>query len=278
MRASRLCGWRGLVLSQLVSKKTRIMRILPAVLVLLVMAVTHVQASFMTWEAPVTISSDSDIATLGTLDRAYNMGGAATTVNGVLFGRFAQNGQDGFDSDTYRTWTVGNTTLGDGSKRLYDPTSRGFASAPFSGLSSGYQTLLSSANYNASDDWSSIGPLRLTLNGLTIGQKYLFQSWVNDSRKEDAGRSQNANSGGATSATMQFNTSGATDGGVGQYLIGTFTADATSQVVTFSGLAEPYYVAEISGFQLRSVPEPSSLVLFVSCIFGLLAYAWRKRK
>lgn len=249
------------------------MSILSMALVLSVMAVTHVQAGLVTWQTPVTISGDADVSTQGTLERAYNMGGPATTVNGVVFARFAQNGQDGFDSGTYRTWTVGSTTLGDGSKLLYDPTSRGNEAAPFSGLGATYQTLLSSANYNASDDWSTISPLVLTLTGLTVGQKYLFQSWTNDSDLSDWGRSQNVQSGGATSDTVDFNTTDI-DGGVGQYLIGTFTADATSQVITYIGLDENVHCAEVGAFQLRSIPEPASLGLLA---LGGLAL-WRRRR
>jgi hypothetical protein len=274
--------WRGSVLLNPLSKETRVMRVLATVLVLAALAVTQVQAGVVTWQTPVTISGDTDVSTEGTLERAYNMGGAATTVNGVTFGHFAQNGDaDGFASGTYQTWTVDNTTLGDGSKELYNPSSRGSTSAPFSGLSANYQSLLKDANYNTVD-WSNISPLVLALNGLTIGQPYLFQSWFQDAAQADAYHIQNVTSGGATSATMQCNTSNA-DGGVGQYVIGTFMADATSQVVTFTGLAAPEHSTEIAGFQLRAIPslptpEPNTLFMAVSGLIGLLAYAWRKRK
>jgi len=35
---------------------------------------------------------------------------------------------------------------------------------------------------------------------------------------------------------------------------------------------------DLNGFQLKSVPEPTAMVLVFSGVIGLLAYAWRKRK
>ena len=35
---------------------------------------------------------------------------------------------------------------------------------------------------------------------------------------------------------------------------------------------------DLNGFQLQSIPEPTSMIMLFTCVFGLLAYAWHKRK
>lgn len=60
-------------------------------------------------------------------------------------------------------------------------------------------------------------------------------------------------------------------GGTGQFSIGTFTADATTQTVTFQGHVN--FGTLENAFQLRNitaVPEPGTLALFLSGA-GLLA-------
>jgi hypothetical protein len=45
------------------------------------------------------------------------------------------------------------------------------------------------------------------------------------------------------------------------------------------GGTEPYfYKGQIAGLTLESVPEPSTIVLLITGMVGLLAYPWRKRK
>ena len=249
----------------------------------LIVASTSVQAALMTWQTPVTISGDSDVSTVGTLDRAYLLGGAygvttaAATANGVTFQPFQGWTNHGF-GPVRQTWTVGQTTLGDSSGSLYlDGGTNTSASAPFANLSSSYQSILANEAFNDNADWSLLSPLKLTLNGLTIGQEYLFETWVSDPRAASGSRSERVTSGGALSGVLYFNAS-ASDGGLGQYLIGTFTADATSQVVTYSAYVGG--LAQVNAFQLRSVstPEPGTLGLLATGLMGLLAYAWRKRK
>jgi hypothetical protein len=61
--------------------------------------------------------------------------------------------------------------------------------------------------------------------------------------------------------------------GAGQYLTGTFTADAATQGIVFNGVT-PLFAA----YQVREVPEPSTLILAGTGIIGLLLCIRRKRK
>jgi hypothetical protein len=84
------------------------------------------------------------------------------------------------------------------------------------------------------------------MSGLAVGDKYQFEWWSNDSAS--TGPSTTIATAG-NSVTLNFNT-GNNVGGLGQFAIGTFTADATSEVISFSpGTGAPF----INGFELRNV-------------------------
>ena len=109
----------------------------------------------ITWGPAMDISGDSDVTTAGSLVTALNFGATgvpSVTVNGVLFGAFpVPNGGVIFSSNT----------------------AFGSSSTPFSSLSSDYQTLLKSG-------FAASGEFQLNLQGLTVGQTYLFEWWSND--------------------------------------------------------------------------------------------------
>ena len=213
----------------------------------------------VTWGTPVNISGDSDVSTSGTLDRAYNFGnGPAATVNGVTFAAFAAGGV---------TATVGQTTL----QALGDLSQGGlnacgcFASgvAPYAGLSAGYQELLGGGVF----DWDNINhSYTLALDGLTTGKTYQIQIWSSDSSVYGAGsRNTTVIDGtGANSVTLSEGTG--TDGSLGQYVIGTFTANSSEQVLTFNYAS--WAMDLMSAFQLRVLPSyattPTNIVFSVS--------------
>ena len=61
-------------------------------------------------------------------------------------------------------------------------------------------------------------------------------------------------------------------GGIGQFATGTFVAIAPIETIAFSGnTGSP----TINAFQLRAVPEPSTLIL--AALGGLALLAWRRR-
>lgn len=212
-------------------------------------------AAAITWGAAQTIAGDTDVSTSGTLVGAVNIGPrgvASTTVNGTTFAPLVFSGT----SVTSGPFTFDLST---GFGAANTPTT----TSPFGGLSASYQALLSGYGGNPSP-----APFTLTLGGLTVGGSYEFQFWGNT--PSTANSPTTATAGNAV--TLQTNP-GNVLGGVGQFAIGTFVADAASQQIAFSGSLQPL----LNGAQLRditpasTVPEPASLGLVSLALFGLAA-------
>lgn len=154
-----------------------------------------------------------------------------------------------------------NDTLTD-SVNIQEGSGSGSA-APFITLSSSYQALLGTfAAAGASS------PMTLTLSGLTVGVTYQFETWLNDSRYAFSDTT-DITSGGNTVALNQ-NTAGAV-GGLGQFVIGEFTADSTSQAIVFGG--DGYFD---NGYELSiAAPEPSFLPMLAVLAAALV---WVRRR
>ena len=127
--------------------------------------ITH--AANITWGGAENITRfDTNVINTGTVMGAFNVGAPGVpgaTVNGVTFAPF--------EIDTIYfsgSTTVGNFTLGFDAGTA-DNSSFGSTGMPFSLLSSGYQTLLQSAAYDA--DLSGLA-ITLTMHGLTVGGAY----------------------------------------------------------------------------------------------------------
>ena len=133
----------------------------------------------------------------------------------------------------------------------------------FSGLDTDYQNLLGNGIW-ASGSYT----VTLQLTGLTTGDRYLFEWWVNDSRGST--RLTTASDGAAV--TLNFNTSGNTSGGEGQYAIGIFTATTDTETIAFSSST----FDQINAYQLRDlgIPEPSTIMLLG--LGSLLLWRFRK--
>jgi Concanavalin A-like lectin/glucanases superfamily/Putative Ig domain len=166
----------------------------------------HVSGGAITWGASVTISGDSDVFTDGTLLYAYDWAGNDTTINGIAFtGTTSAN--------------PGNVTL---SGIGHNYTNYSSSSTPFSNLSAAYQSILAGGEYNSGPDTATV-----TLNNLTAGHVYAVQVWVSDPRGGGtAGRTETVSSSNVV--TLAYNVPPQT-GGVGQYVIGVFTATSASQ-------------------------------------------------
>ncbi len=233
-------------------------------LALLALAPTA-RANVIIWGPATNISGDTDVKNDGTLFGALNIGGdgvSSTLVNGVTFQAAAF--EPPFLSATFGHFQFNAVA------RFVTNNSLGSSGAFFTSLSSGYQSLLSSAVLNGG------GFFTLTISGLTVGDQYEFEWWNNDSRSLTTNRTETASDGAGHSITLNATSNGAT-GGLGQFAVGTFAADATSQVITFS------QGGALNGLQLRditpaAVPEPGSLTLMAVGLAGLVGYGWRKRK
>jgi hypothetical protein len=240
-------------------------RFLPAsaVLTVALLQTTIASGSPITWSSATTISADSDVSTLGTLVQASDIGGpglTGATVNGVTFAPFALSGI----SATQGIFTFAST------ETFASNNSVGSAIAPYSGLSTNYRALLDDTAGNF------VAPFTLTISGLTIGQNYLFEWWwaLADYRFPNVLTTAAA----GNSVSLNANTTTAL-GGLGQFATGTFMADATTELITFSHGSED--IAGINGLQLRQldatspVPEPATLLLFGT---GLAAVGVRRLK
>jgi hypothetical protein len=231
----------------------------------------------MTWGTPQAITGDSDVLSTGTLFGAYSFGAAGVTgatVNGVAFAPFVVPDDNGSG-----TTTVGHFSVLIGGERASSNTTFGSTAAPFSALSSPYQTLLS-----AGIDVNRIGNdngITLTVTGLTNGQKYSFEWWTNDSGLQFdsvADETSSATPSGGGSVVLTDNVNG-TAGSLGQYETGTFTGNANSLGVFFtngvSDTGTPMFNAvEITTFV--SSPEPGSAALLTLGAGALLG--WRRRR
>jgi hypothetical protein len=224
-----------------------------------------VSAATITWGTPTTVASDGDVDTTGTPVYAYNIGPSgvqSTTINGVVFNAFAFPGQ----LDALNTVTVGSVNFTESPANLqsYDLSS---SATPFSSLSTAYKAMLSNGGTALLDN-----TITATLGGLTVGQAYRLQWWTSDPANSQGVLNETfattIATSGSNAVTLDSNSTN-TDGGLGQYVIGTFTADSASQTFDLNspaGNTSPL----INGFQLRAVavPEPST---FVMAALGLAA-------
>jgi PEP-CTERM motif len=218
------------------------------------------------------ISGDTDVSTVGTLVNAYNLGDSGvtfTTVNGVTFTAFAF---PGYASDS-TTINVGNYTFTENDNVLNSYNDLGTTTGDFAALSPSYRALLSSGGSSTFQT-----TLQLTITDLTIGDLYQFQWWDNNSSLTTSpanGQQLNTIGTAGTTVTLDGN-AGSTQGSLGEFAIGTFTATSGTQSIDFDGASgsDPM----LNAFQLRDVPEPSSFALLGMGALMFVAIKLRSRK
>jgi len=236
----------------------------------------------ITWGSATTIAGDTDVSTSGTLLYAYNVGWngttggpggtpgtgvAAATVNGVTFSAF---GLPGGYTNSVSTVTVGSVTMTESPGFLWSSNILGNAS----GLSSSYQSLLASGG-----GATLPATITVTLGGLTVGQQYQLQIWSNNSGNGNgATGAPIANTLVSSAVTLDANTTN-TSGGVGQYVLGTFTAATTSMNFTLAGSGGSTTSPMINAFQVRDItpiPGPGGLALALG--LGAAGSGGRRRR
>ena len=160
----------------------------------LVAVSTEAQNANIAWQTATTISSASDVSTLGTYFGSWapQDGGANTLpVNGVAFQGFSD--LPGMTPGA----TFDNGYSGFGSPNTPD---------------NNYNALLQFAEFSNEGNQ----PATITWSGMTQGDTYLVQFWVNDGRNIGQSRSETLTGGSSVSPLLSFGSDGS---GPGQFIL-----------------------------------------------------------
>ncbi len=210
-----------------------IQRELAEIIILFFAAAAH--AATITWVGPTTIAVNTDVNTNGVSVFAYT-GGAAATVNGVPFTQTIAASMN-----NHYLQLAGLTGY---SANAFTTTSNNFAS-----LSAEYKNILIGGAFDSGGNVATI-----TLKNLVVGRNYTVQFWINDPRSGDVATRYVLLDG--TTTEIHYNNTDL-EGGVGAYVIGTFTADATTQSFTLDGAATVGAAStQLNAIQLRVEPLP----------------------
>lgn len=219
----------------------RLLRLLSPLHALSIAASIVVSAAPITWNAPVAVGTgagnSSDVSTNGTLVEAYNAAitsytGGNKTVNGVTF------------IATTNLLPSNATTVND-------------FSIATNGGDVNYDAILSTADYGGGDSTTITigdGDGNSSVNGtglLEIGKPYEIQVWFVDDRSANDARVMGFASS-STAAKANLND---------QYVIGTFTADATTQTLYLdtvsSAAGDSFGNAHLTAYQIRRIAPPA---------------------
>jgi hypothetical protein len=214
----------------------------PAIVAFLIAAAQASNAAPITWGTPVAVATgpgnSSDVSTNGTLVEAYNAAitsytGGNKTVNGVTF--VATNNLLPSNATTVNDFSIG-TNGGDAN----------------------YDAILSTADYGGGTSTTITigdGDGNSTVNGpglLEIGKQYEIQVWFVDDRSSTNARVMGfASSSSAPKVNLND-----------QHVIGTFTADATTQTLFLSTVSsasgDSFANVHITAYQIRRVDPPAA--------------------
>jgi len=108
------------------------------------------------------------------------------------------------------------------------------------------------------------------MDGLSIGQEYQIQLFTSDDRGGSGARTQEwsdnpVDGAGNETATFRHDDSA--------FVIGTFTADATTQHIYGNGVGQSQNI--VNAYVLRAIPEPATIMLISA---GLVGCGLRRRR
>lgn len=214
------------------------------------------------WNTPVTITGSTDVSTSGSLVYAFNFGsstalsGSTVIVNTVPFAPFTV-------TNGVQNANVGSLTINETVGRLLSDRDLSSNTGVFPGLPPAYQFLLRSEVY--ADNPAN---LEISMGGLTPGQEYIVQWWSSNAIANSLFRFTTAISG-TTQVTLSNR-----DNGVGQYVIGSFTAPGSTAMffLQTAGTLSIQDLPLINAIQVRAVPEPST---YAMALLGAGVGGWR---
>ncbi|MGJ8653865.1 MAG: carbohydrate-binding protein [Opitutaceae bacterium] len=205
-------------------------------------SVTSSDAATINWGTPQTISTAAvDVETDGILILAID----ADTVSS---GTTTVTGKNGIAVDFQMLDTTGADALSNFETKFGN-------TASFGGGSSDYGALVNDGWWHgsASDDalTAAFSTDTVVLSELLVGQEYVIQYWAQDA---DRNPTFLTILDGSTNLELDTNADNAID--YGQFVVGTFTADATTQSFSVSGTLDGnnnYGRAQLNAFQLRNI-------------------------
>ena len=206
-------------------------------------------AANVIWNTVQAVTAATDVNTTGTLVYAKGFGASTTaTVSGVTFNNTTSY-SDTFEF-SFTGFMNGITFIGSN-----NPEGQAYA------------TLLDSGRFVQAGTLTA----GITLSDLTVGQDYLVQFWVADFRSFPDDRFETVTGGSNTSGQLIYldgdNSNSTIDA---SYVIGNFKADSTTQLFTLNANQDVL----INAVQLRSIPEPTSVLLSA---LGAVALLRRRR-
>ncbi len=207
------------------------------------------RAATITWDAAGNVNQNAPQQVANNFQSfAAATLNSTTTINGVTF-----QGYSG---------TVGNTLEFGTSNITINNTDVGSASFSNAGTTA-YGAMLNDGTYRATAN----SEMTVNISNLIVGQQYEVQLWM------PYWNNQFPTSFSAVNSTPFLNTG---FGAVApQYIIGTFTANATTQSIGSAGNSGYALISAISVQHV--VPEPGSMALAAIGLVGLAAVALRRR-
>ena len=172
-----------------------------------------IHAAEIKWGSPLSINDLNDVISFLPVDQAWNAGGKTNiVVNGVTF-----SADPGIINPLFFEGFTPKPTL---------PS-----------IPPEYQILLNTGCYEIAE---------VNLKNLKPGRKYTIQIWINDTRDFTAVRSRRTilSTPGGRDAILKQSSDDA--GTLGQFVVGTFTADSTKQVIEVIGLENDNIVPSAS--------------------------------